>query len=238
MAFHQPTRQALHRSLAIVPQEQESLDSQSPVHVQQPPTPNETENWVLFSPTDNATSSSYLVGSDESLRTAGRSKASDLASLDTNIRSDGDLVSQPPSPAVPDAVDQSVLEEDAEELDSLDSHLPDFRVVQSPYVDTSANAPSAPVFPRHDGLGSFRTDQPAPEADIQDRMYAFERFNPNRLTRHDENEVPDFADDSEELRRMQRIESWSLEQSRLVLEHIQKETRTRRHSPSPTTTTR
>lgn len=236
MAFHQPTRQALQRTLQTTASgEQESPDSQSPVHVQHSPIPNETQNWVLFSPNDNATSSSYLVGSDEASRTAGRSKASDFGSLDTNIRSDIDLVSQPVSPAAPDVADQGTLEEDAE-LDSLDSHLPDFRVAQSPYVDSSAHAASAPVLPRHDGLGSFRVDHPAQNAEVQERLYAFERFNPHRVTRHDEVDAPEHADDSEETRKMQRIESWSLEQSRLVLEHIQKETRARRHSQSSTAT--
>ncbi|KAL2114531.1 hypothetical protein VUR80DRAFT_6016 [Thermomyces stellatus] len=232
MAFQQPSRQALQRTLQTAsPRERESLDSQSPGHLQQSPIPNETQNWVLFSPNDNATSSSYLVGSDESLRTAGRSKASDFGSLDTNTRSDGDVVSQPISPVSPDGADQSVLEEDAE-LDSLDGHLPDFRVVQSPCIDSPSHAPSAPVLPRHDGLGSFRVDEPAHDAGMQERLYAFERFNPNRVTRNNEADASDHAHDSEETRRMQRIESWSLEQSRLVLEHIQKETRARRHSQS------
>lgn len=239
MAFHQPTRQALQRTLqATTSRGPEGLHSQASHRAQPHPVPDETRSWVLFSPGGNATSSSYLGGADESLRTAGRSKGSDFGSLDTNVRSAGGLASQPISPGIPESLDENALEEDAE-LDSLDSHLPDFRVVQNPYVDTSAaNEHSAPVLPRHDGLGSFKLDQPVPGADLQEQIYAFERFNPNRVSRHDEAAE---AHDTEPgmTQRMKRIESWSLEQSRLVLEHIQKETRTtRRPSHSTTTTTR
>lgn len=239
MAFHQPTRQALQRTLqATTSQDPEGLHSQAPHPTQPHSTPDETRSWVLFSPGGNAASSSYLGGSDESLRTAGRSKGSDFGSLDTNIRSAGGLASEPISAGIPESLDENALEEDAE-LDSLDSHLPDFRVVQNPYVDTSAaNAHSAPVLPRHDGLGSFKLDQPPAGADMQEQIYAFERFNPNRIGRHGEAAEAHDADPGM-TQRMQRIESWSLEQSRLVLEHIQKETRTtRRPSHSSTTTTR
>ena len=190
---------------------------------------------MLFSPNDNSTSSAYFIESDGSLRTAGHSRVSDFGSLDTNIRSGVDFASQPVSLAAPDAADQDTAEEDAE-LDSLDSHLPDFRVVQSPYIDHSANAPSAPVLPTHDGLGSFRANQPVPDAGMQERLYAFEKFNPNRVTRHDETEENDLTDSPDVSQKIQRIESWRMEQSRLVLEHIQKETRTRRSSQSSTAT--
>ena len=239
MAFHQPTRQALQRTLqATTSQDPEGLHSQASHRAQPHSAPDETRSWVLFSPGGNATSSSYLGGSDESLRTAGRSKGSEFGSLDTNVRSAGGLASESISAGIPESSDENALEEDAE-LDSLDSHLPDFRIVQDPYVDSSAaNAHSAPVLPRHDGLGSFKLDQPTTGADIQEKIYAFERFNPNRVSHHDE--VGE-AHDAEPgmTQKMQRIESWSLEQSRLVLEHIQKETRTaRRPSHSSTTTTR
>ncbi|SPN97324.1 uncharacterized protein DNG_00838 [Cephalotrichum gorgonifer] len=240
MAFHQPTRQALQRPVQVVPpQEQDDIHAPTPHHVQHSSAPNESQTWVLFPPGGNAASSSYLGESDQSLRTAGRSRASDFGSFDTNIRTDDDLASHRPlSLVAPETVDESALDDDAE-LDSLDSHLPDFRAVQSPYLDTStANAYSAPVVPRHDGLGSFRRDQPTSGgADIQERIYAFERFNPNRISRGDEpDEVPDLTLDPDMRQRMQRIESWRLEQSRLLLEQIQKETRTRRSSHSSAAT--
>ncbi|PKS07546.1 hypothetical protein jhhlp_006150 [Lomentospora prolificans] len=234
MAFHQQTRQSVHRVVQPTSQDEDRPTSLAP-QVQQ--APNESQTWVLFSPGDNATASSYLDQSERSLRTAGRSRASDFGSFDSNIPSDVDLDSRSRSLGVPGTVNLDLAEDDAE-LDSLDSHLPDFRAVHNPYVEPSAtNSQSIPVLPQHDGLGSFRIEQPPAGPDMQERLYAFERFNPHRVSRRDDApEFPELIADPDTSHKMQRIESWRLEQSRLLLEHIQKETRSRRMSQSSVAT--
>ncbi|KEZ38665.1 Uncharacterized protein SAPIO_CDS10681 [Scedosporium apiospermum] len=229
MAFHQQTRQSVPRPAQSTSRDGDQLHTSLAPQVQQPP--DESQTWVLFAPADNATASSYLGESERSLETP---RASDLGDLDSNLRLDGDLDSHTRSVGFPAAFEDDVAEDDAE-LDSLDSHLPDFRATHNPYAETPA-APTSqnmPVLPCHDGLGSFRVEQPAGAPDMQEQLYAFEKFNPHRINQRDD--VPDFPElmtDPDRAHKMQRIESWRLEQSRLLLEHIQKETRSRSLSQS------
>ncbi|KAH6627182.1 hypothetical protein B0J18DRAFT_366092 [Chaetomium sp. MPI-SDFR-AT-0129] len=216
----------------------ESGDDQPAALAPQHPTapPNESQTWVLFTPgTDAGTTTSYLTGSvHDGQITPGRSRISDLGSLDTVPRSGIDLSGGS------EVIAESSAEEDAE-LDSLDSHLPEFRSVPSPYSHHhphhhQTEVPHAtPVLPGHDGLGSFRFESPGMSAEVQDRMYAFERFNPNRVrhTRTDSFSLAQLDIETEEAQdreRNRRIEAWRLEQSQLLLDDIRNETKRRRQS--------
>lgn len=226
MAFQQSTRQAFHRSARL-----ETEDRQHEAQPFQSTRPvEESQTWVLFSPaTDAGTSASYLSSIHDSQPTPGRSRISDLGSLNTIARSD--LNSQPVNSAVPgilssDDHDEESAVDDAE-LDSLDSHLPDFRSVPHAHMQSA-------VLPTHDGLGSFQLGAAAIGPEMQDHLYAFERFNPRRVRRRRESlELAQQHLEQEEILpsdRHARIEAWRLEQSKLLLDEIQKETRRRRIS--------
>jgi len=223
MAFQQPTRQSFQRTARIDTQEphQDAAATGPPLEL------DESQTWVLFSPaTDAGTSESYLSSVIQSQHTPGRSILSDVGSLETVARSD--VNSQPVNSAVrsvvSDVMDEDTTEDDAE-LDSLDSHLPDFRSLPNAYHLHA----SATVLPTHDGLGSFRIDSTAVGSEMQDHIYAFERFNPRRLKRRrdgfEAGHLHLEPDELEALERNHRIELWRLEQSKLLLEEVQKETR-------------
>ncbi|ETS74548.1 hypothetical protein PFICI_13032 [Pestalotiopsis fici W106-1] len=226
MAFHQPTRQATQRVYHPAVEED----------VRQVPRPaasavDESQTWVLFSPiNDAATTTSYLTETHRSESTPGRSRLSDLGSVHTIARSDSHGRRRSLSTHEEDEEDDDDEEDDAE-LDSLDSHLPEFR--STPHFSHSAPG-LAPIVPAHDGLGSFRLDHDGMGPDIQDRLYAFERYNPRRVKRRRESlelaQVELDIEQEQEIDKMGRIEAWRLEQSRCLLEEIQKETRRRRRS--------
>ncbi|KOS21434.1 hypothetical protein ESCO_005052 [Escovopsis weberi] len=182
--------------------------------------------WVLFSPPTEVTATSYLTETERSIQTPGRSRLSDLGSLNTGAEaapSSAVLLTDEGHPAAPED-DSSSLADDAEELDSLDGHLPGFRSL--PPSRTNQH-----IFPSHDGLGSFRLDQPALGPEAQDQIYEFEAFNPRRM-RHRPNSFEQAQLEIEETRlheaeKRQRIEDWRLEHSRILLEEIQRETRCR-----------
>jgi hypothetical protein len=71
-------------------------------------------------------------------------------------------------------------------------------------------------------------------AEAQERMYALERFNPNRVRHRVESfelaQLELETEEAQELERNRRIEAWRLEQSQLLLEEIRNETRRRRQS--------
>ncbi|KAH8195666.1 hypothetical protein TruAng_010173 [Truncatella angustata] len=228
MAFHQPTRQAAQRVFHHTVEDD----------VRQAPQPvasvvEESHTWVLFSPTnDDQTTTSYLTGTHHTESTPGRSRLSDLGSLHTIARTDS--IGQQQS-ASSNAVDDDDYEEEDAELDSLDSHLPEFR--STPHFYSSAHG-LAPIVPAHDGLGSFRLDHDGMGPDVQERLYAFEQYNPRRVKRRRESlevaQVELETEQEQEMDKMRRIETWRLEQSRCLLEEIQKETRRRRRSAAST----
>lgn len=223
MAFHQPTRQSIQRVVRLSVDEQELPRREAPIAQEQQ---NESQTWVLFAPTE-VTTTSYLTETDQSLATPGRSRVGDLGSLNSAARSEAEANSRQSAAAV-------VEDEDDAELDSLDSHLPEFRPLPGLNAQQDDNQGSMPVFPAHDGLGSFHLDQPTLGADAQDQIYQFERFNPKR--QHRRNESFDLGqldvenDHVEESEKRQRIEAWRLEHSRVLLGEIQRETRRRRLS--------
>ncbi|KAH7026079.1 uncharacterized protein B0I36DRAFT_329833 [Microdochium trichocladiopsis] len=227
MAFHQQTRPALQRGYRP-----SAVQDETVVPTQATPnTIEESQTWVLFSPpTETGTTSSYLTGTHASNITPGRSRLSDLGSLRTFSQAD----TQDPSASLVDHLD--VEEEDDGELDSLDSHLPEFRSTPDLFSSSQAHLAPTPVVPAHDGLGSFRLDQDFISPEIQDRLYAFEQYNPRRIRRRRESlEQAQLqsgleAEQAAEVEKIRRIESWRLEQSRLLLDEVQKETRRRRRS--------
>lgn len=224
MAFHQPTRQISQRVVRVNP-----LSSDAESRVAAPPitqSRDESQTWVLFSPaTDAGTTTSYLSSVQDDQPTPGRSRISDLGSLQTIAPSDN-LYSEPANSDLLEEDEEEAVEDDAE-LDSLDSHLPEFR-------QQGGFSQSAQILPGHDGLGSFRVDTQMLSADMQEQMYQFERYNPRRVKRRRESlELGQLALESEEAQdaaRRRRIEEWRLEQSRILLQEIQKETRRRRES--------
>lgn len=226
MAFQQPARQATQRVFRPT-----SDDQNAPSLPQQGSQPVEdSQTWVLFSPpTDAGTASSYLTSTHRSDITPGRSQVSAIGSVNTPARSDFS-VGQHRSAGLIDVLDE---DEDAE-LDSLDSHLPEFRSTPNFFSSPQTPQHNAPVVPAHDGLGSFRLEQEGMGPDAQDRLYAFEQYNPRRVKRRRESfEIAQAQLEDEEAQhmdKMHRIEAWRLEQSRLLLEEIQKETRRRRRS--------
>lgn len=228
MAFQQPTRQIVRRAARPATggdheHATASLERQ----------PVESQSWVLFSAPTDVTTTSYLSGTDHSLPTPGRSLLSDLGSLNTVARSvqPTDAASHPSQSAIDDAS----VEDDAE-LDSLDSHLPEFRSLPGAQdLSQQGGQYSLPVLPAHDGLGSFRlSDQPVLGRDAQNQIYQFERFNPRRVRRrldsvsHGQLDL-EHSERQEEDKRL-RIEAWRLDHSRMLLDEVQRETRRRRKS--------
>ncbi|KAJ9131688.1 hypothetical protein NKR19_g9496 [Coniochaeta hoffmannii] len=232
MAFHQPTRPALQRPsrIEVATGNSEDLAQHTYRDIEA------SQTWVLFSPaTDAGTTASYLSSAQESQPTPGRSRLSDGGSVQTAGRSD--IVSGQYHIGAHSVFEESLAEEDAE-LDSLDSHLPDFRSLPSPYSQLSnqqqALSHTIPVLPGHDGLGSFRIDSQPMSSEIQEQLYAFERFNPRRVKRRRESldlaQVVLEQEDAHDADRNRRIEAWRLEHSQYLLEEIRKETRRRRQS--------
>ncbi|KAI6089945.1 hypothetical protein F4821DRAFT_45262 [Hypoxylon rubiginosum] len=225
MAFHQPTRLATQRIFRPT-EDDESQHSPQPISQDV----QDSQTWVLFPPaTDAGTTSSYLTSTRKTNITPGRSRLSEIGSLNTAARSEVSAL-QPQSASVVDIADDD--DEDDAELDSLDSHLPDFRSAPHLHDPSHTHPHATPVVPAHDGLGSFRLEQEM-GADMQDRLYAFEQHNPRRVRRRESLDLAqmDIEDErTQEIDKIRRIEAWRLEQSRYLLEEIQKETRRRRQS--------
>ena len=233
MAFQQPTtRQATQRVYRPTPDSEDGqIDVPPPPQTSQPV--EDSQTWVLFSPaTDIDTASSYLTSTNKSNDiTPGRSRLSDVGSLNTHPRSDLSA-EQPRSASLIDVIDEN--DEDDAELDSLDSHLPEFRSNPNLYASAQSQLPNAPVVPAHDGLGSFRLEQEGMGSAVQDRLYAFEQYNPRRVKRRRESfelaQAQLREEEAQDMEKMRWIEAWRLEQSRLLLDQIHKETRRRRRS--------
>ncbi|KAI1148020.1 hypothetical protein F4825DRAFT_116860 [Nemania diffusa] len=226
MAFHQTTRQAAQRVFRPAPEDNEPHRPQ--LDVAQPT--DESQTWVLFSPaTDADTTNSSLTSAHRSVVTPGRSRFSDLGSLNTLAPSEAGVGRRRSD----SFIDAAEVEDDAE-LDSLDGHLPEFRSTPDLYMLSDVAPNASHVLPTHDGLGSFRLEQEGMGADVQNRLYAFEQYNPHRIKRRRESldlaQVELEREENQEIDKIRRIESWRLEQSRYLLDEIQKETRRRRRS--------
>lgn len=93
---------------------------------------------------------------------------------------------------------------------------------------------SGSILPRHDGLGTFPVSTPP----IQEQLWHFEQYNPRKRSigghqrrRSSVQRKLDAIENHDaaviESERTQRIEKWRLEQSRILLDEIEKQTRTR-----------
>ncbi|KAF2244656.1 hypothetical protein BU26DRAFT_522458 [Trematosphaeria pertusa] len=181
----------------------------------------ESQEWVLFSPVaPSTTARTHTTSTERTPRTAGLSRFSDFGSLDTAARSEQDD---------DDITCQGT--EEGEELDSLDDGLHAFHE-PSEYAGPSSRLQQSgdTVLPTHDGLGTFQ-----PNATLQEQMWQFERQTPRRRQARRRSSVQrrlDALEEAEELNheqdRRQRIEKWRLEQSKALLEEIERETRRRR----------
>lgn len=232
MAFRHSTYHAPQRiyTLPDEPEIQALADSLA----QPEPSQNvaDSQEWILFDPSAASTTERSYTTSSAQTQTAGRSRISDFGSLATAARSYG----YDPDGRSEHTEDLGGEEEDGE-LDSLDSHLHEFRAEPSVYRSNGEEGEaSTSVLPKHDGLGSFRVDQTVMGEDVQEQLYAFEKYNPRRIKRRRESlELGQLELDSEraaEAERTRRIEKWRMEQSRLLVDEIQKETRRRKMSLS------
>jgi hypothetical protein len=215
MAFRQPT---FHP-----PQQQRHPAPPQPLQTQTTPQADnnlaDSQEWILFFP------SSATATSTARTRTAGFSRASDFDSLDTAARSYGYDIDSSSEQDQEQAVEVS---EDGE-LDSLDSHLHEFGTEPSVYRGETSRT----VLPTHDGLGSFRGDRTSMGPEVQEHLYSFERYNPRRVKRRRESvEISFLEEEAAETERTRRVEKWRMEQSRLLVDEIQKETRRRKQSMS------
>lgn len=228
MAFHQPTRQPTQRAFRPTIDYDDYQDTHPPQQPAATQAADESQTWVLFAPaTDAGTTTSYLTPTHHTESTPGRSQLSDLGSLNSAVRSEVTTSQQ----QLASAVGEDEEDDEDAELDSLDSHLPEFRSIPNLINTPHGIAHTAPVLPAHDGLGSFRLDHEGMGADAQDRLYAFEQYNPRRVKRRRESlemAQAEMEGQQREMDKMQRIEAWRLEHSRFLLAEIQKETRRRR----------
>ncbi|OKL55753.1 hypothetical protein UA08_09016 [Talaromyces atroroseus] len=219
MAFRLPT-QAPPRRL--------TLTSEPAIHTPQHLEPNdnnddEAKEWILFSPSQAAshTTRTRSDSTERTARTAGQSRLSDFGSFNAITHDNsGD------NPSV------DVLDEEATELDSLDDGLHDFR------------DGNYPVLPTHDGLGSFL----ASGQQTQEQLWRYEQYNPQRTAVHatptrrsslqNHLEAVDEQESRADRERWQRIERWRTEQSRILLQEIERETRRHQRRSSRSTSRR
>ncbi|KAF2722401.1 hypothetical protein K431DRAFT_319797 [Polychaeton citri CBS 116435] len=187
----------------------------------------ESQEWILFSPANNG---DLLSTTSQTPRTA--THLSDVGSLETHVRSQ-------PFASSEDAGDASnALGTDIDDdvsLDSLDDGLHAFHhpfSTSSNHLDMSGGT----VLPTHDGLGTFPSS-----AGLQEQLWQFERYNPHRRRSHVrrkssiQRRIDELEEEHElhpEGERTARIEKWRLEQSRAVLEEIERETKRRQRRMS------
>jgi len=221
MAFRQHHRPQPSRRLSFhTPEPPAQVDTLSSPQRKRPL--QESEEWILFSPVaPSTTARTHTTSTERTPRTAGLSRLSDFGSLDTAARSDQD--------------DDNITcqgTEDGEELDSLDDGLHAFHEPSEYGAPTGRLQQSGDtVLPTHDGLGTFQ-----PDGNVQEHMWQFERQisrrRPHARRRSSVQRRLDALEEAEELNheqdRRQRIEKWRLEQSKALLEEIEKETRRRR----------
>ncbi|KAI9769542.1 MAG: hypothetical protein M1840_004020 [Geoglossum simile] len=220
MAFRQPTHHYQPHHQHYAP----STTAPEPQLASQIPALEDSQEWVLFSPTAPSTTQTFTTSTE---RTAGVSRLSDLGSLDTAAGRSGGDGEDEDEEVGPDATDASDDVDEEGELDSLDSHLHAFREPSSVHNRTSQRgshgASVGAVFPTHDGLGAF----PASSSLVQQQIWRFEQFNPRRRRR---GSARGEEADVQEVERHQWIQAWRMEQSQVLLDEIERETR-RRQTP-------
>lgn len=220
MAFRVPTQVPRSRTSYSVPQRPPSLDI-PPASAEQEE--DDTTQWVLFSPTAHT----HTTSTDRT-RTAGASRLSDFGSFGTTTRSAAGLEGQ----ADEDTPLDEQLDEDGTELDSLDDGLHAFRAPSLPPT-SPARVDQAPLarLPAHDGLGSFQASSQL----AQDQLWQHEQYNPQRgasVSQHRRRssvqghlDTVNEGENNVERDRWQRIEQWRMDQSRALMQEIERETR-------------
>ncbi|KAJ5108487.1 hypothetical protein N7456_005162 [Penicillium angulare] len=220
MAFRVPTQAPRRRTSYSAPQPPPPLDIPSSTPEQQD---DDTTQWVLFSPTAHT----HTTSTDRT-RTAGASRLSDFGSFGTATRS----AAGPEGEVADEDILDDQLDEDGTELDSLDDGLHAFR------------APSIPPHPPQEWikelLPSFQLMM-ASSQQAQEQLWQHEQFNPQRrqhtpaqhrrrssVQRHLDTVDEGHADVERD--RWQRIEEWRMDQSRALLQEIERETRRQRRS--------
>jgi len=214
MAFIQQHRPQSGRQISY---DAPSATAEATTTAPQIPRPLEqSEEWVLFSPNaPSETTRTHTTSTDRTPRTAGLSRFSEFGSLETAARSDHDD-------------DAGTFLGTEEELDSLDEGLHAFHEPSEFGAPVSRAQPSADtVLPTHDGLGEFE-----PDATMQQHMWQFERRRRAPRRRSSVQRHLTILEDTEgfstEEEKRMRVERWRLEQSKALLEEIEKETRRRR----------
>ncbi|OAX83037.1 hypothetical protein ACJ72_02609 [Emergomyces africanus] len=232
MAFRLPTHPPQRQQAYTGASQPSSLETRSAAaYAQQPQQQHqqveESTEWVLFSPSQagSTTARTLTISTERTPRTAGLSRVSDFGSLETAAQSEDE------------ELDEDVLEDDTTELDSLDDGLHAFREPAGyRMASTQAGPHDSAILPAHDGLGLF-----APSSqDVQDQLWHHEQYNPRRRgggrrrrrssVRRNWETVEEIQAREIERDRWQRIEQWRMEQSRALLQEIEKETRRRRNS--------
>lgn len=224
MAFRTPAQAPRRRTSYPAPQRPPSIDVPTSTTAQRE---EDTAQWVLFSPT----APTHTTSTD---RTAGASRLSDFGSFGTATRSaagpEGEVEDE-------EALDDG-YDEDGTELDSLDDGLHAFRAPSlSPASPVRADQGPSAMLPAHDGLGSFQ----ASSQQVQDQLWQHEQFNPQRRPygysqhRHHSSvqrhlDTVNEGETNVERDRWQRIEQWRMDQSRALMQEIERETRRRRSS--------
>jgi hypothetical protein len=217
MAFRQPQRLQPARQPSFTPAAEDTL---SPTTSQlKRPLGDPQEEWVLFSPAPPSAKTA-TTSTDRTPRTVGLSRYSEVGSLDTAAPQSDQHAE--------DAADNLTTQDDEDaDLDSLDEGLlafhepPDHGSPRARMIRSNET-----VLPAHDGLGAF-----AASSTIQDHLKQFERFGPKKKQKRrssvqrtlDALREVDEADD--EVERIHRVEKWRLEQSRALLEEVERETK-------------
>ncbi|CAF9924205.1 MAG: hypothetical protein ALECFALPRED_002702 [Alectoria fallacina] len=219
MAFRQPTfAPAIRQPAAQDPRDNAATTISSPLHREL----EQSQEWVLF---PARSTSQNRSASTVQTPTAGLSRLSDFGSLDAKPRQDEGVPCETTNGSV----------DDDEDLDSLDEGLHAFQEA-SPIHRSGLFEPSRSILPRHDGLGTFPTAGPP----LQEQLWHFEHprkrsIEPDRQRRRSSvqrriDAVEDHDVASIEAETRERIEKWRMEQSRVLLDDIERETRRRRTS--------
>ncbi|KJX99421.1 hypothetical protein TI39_contig359g00026 [Zymoseptoria brevis] len=237
MAFQQPQprpKPVRQVSINAPPNQQQHPELQAPASPSRRRAIEDSQEWILFSPQNDGQSLSQTTS--RTPRTA--THLSDFGSLHTHVRSQQRSDSQEQEEDQDNGTCQGTdVDDDGAELDSLDDGLLAFH---HPFAPSSAKLDQSggAVLPTHDGLGSFFPSS----AGIQEQLWQFERHNPHRRSgkhvrrRSSVQRRLDIMDEEQDVAveddRTERIEKWRLDQSKAVLEEIERETRRRRRRMS------
>ena len=217
MAFQQPIARPARRSLAPPPVVTEAQKPKAE-HVH-----TKSQEWVLFSPGPESATQGQTVSLQTPL-TAARSRLSDFGSLETDLVSGKQAGDHP-------AHDQ--CDEETEDLDSLDDGLHAFQNTAARPVSNALDesAIDDAILPSHDGIGQFATSN----SPVQRQFWQHERLNPRRrrfsLRRSNilrRQEALGDIDCLSKDERHERIEQWRVDQSRAIVEEIERQSRRRR----------